>query len=1073
MKWSLLKDGYREIAKSYKRFLSILLMSLLGVGFFAGIRSTSDDMKATLDEYYKQSNVYDIEVMSTLGLTDDDVERIKQIDGVKEVYGGFSRDVLLKFNDTTYAAKALVYDERINVPQLSGKISDHGITPKNTNTLAWCLVDKGVIDKAHKQLGDSMELIETQSSDERVLRVNRFKIIGVVDSPLFISQDRGGNKLGSGKTDFFVYIPKHAVKNDYYTELFITVNGADSYLTDSDAYKKKVAEINDKINEIKEESEKQRYDSLVSEGQEKIDDAQKKLDDKTADAQKKIDDAKQEIKDADKKIKDAEDDIESAEIKLNDAKQEIKAQEKDAYKKINDAREKIKKGKDKILEAQDHLHSKDDEFKESQESIDNALAQLDEMEEQLRASGMDEATIKEQTMEQRAELATSQQKLNAGVIQINEGLKSLKTEWNNLIEKEKALDKKKIEADDKIADAKKKVKENSKKVEDGKNEIKEHKQELKDAKKKLKDKETEFVEKTNEAKEKLEDARQKLDDLKYPKWHIFDRTDNVGYNGLIRDTKSVERLGGLFPLILFVIAALISLNSMTRMVEEQRVQLGTLKALGYSKFSIARKYIRYASYASVIGGIAGMSIGFKLIPGIIWRMYELDYSLPNKFIVFFDFKNGSIGLLLSVFCVLTATVVALLAELKEVPAQLMRPKAPKVGKRVLLEKIDFIWKKLSFNQKVTVRNIFRYKKRFLMTIIGVMGCTALILSGFGLRDSVSNIVTGQYSDVFNFDMMVRLSENAGSISKNKVIKQIKNLPITKDMAAVNMSSVNVRGTGKFIDAQMIVAEDMEDLHKVIYIKDKYSHKEAVINKKDVYLTDKLAELVGAKVGSQVLLSDENDKTFTATVGGILENYLSHYVYIPKEVYEKELQGFKINTIMLNYNPDSRLSEEDMSAKIIDMDDVDAVILSSSARERMNVMIGSLNYVVAVLIIAAALLAFVVLFNLVNLNISERIRELATIKVLGFYDREVYDYLDRETVFLTIIGILLGMPGGYFLNALIVKTCEVDIIRFNRQLRPMSFVLSGVIALGFALCVNVITFFSLKKVNMVESLKSVE
>lgn len=1072
MKISLLKDGYREIKYSFKRFLSILLMSFLGVGFFAGIRAASYDMKATLDEYYKLAKVFDIEIISTLGLTYEDIESLKKLDGIEEISSGFSKDILLRLNGNSYAAKLMTYNSEMNLALLNKEVDEPGLIPEQSETISWCLVDRALVEKTGKSVGDSLELIETQVEEDRVLRTNRFKIIGIVDSPFYMSADRGSSSLGSGKTDFYIYVPPHSVKSDYFTQLYIRVEGAESTQTDSLSYLKKVEAVEEAVKGIKKEREAYRYNKLKGEGEEKINKAQRTFDTESNDAQLKIDKAKAELKDAELKIKDAEQEIKDGKKKLTKAKRELKKQTKEAYDELKKAGDELSTAKKKLETKLGDLALNKQELLDKKEILLESYATLERTVEELEAAGLSKDEIEAGVKENKEELSSSSLKIESGLEEIEEGEKKLLEKLQGVKDAEAELPVKKREIDQKISDARKEIKEHQGEIEEGENKLKESKQELKEAKVKLADKEEEFIEKTTDAKEKLDEAREKLNDLKYPKWHIFDRRDNYGYDGFIRDIKSVAKLGGLFPLILFLIAALISLNSMTRMVEEQRVELGTLKALGYNKFDIAMKYLRYAALASVIGGILGMSLGFRLIPKIIWGMYEINYSIPNQLILLFDWRNGSIGLLMSVFCVLAATLAALLKELMEVPSQLMRPKAPKLGKRVLLERIQFLWKRFSFSQKVTIRNIFRYKKRFLMTIIGVMGCTALIVSGFGLRDSVSYLVEGQYGDVFNFDMMVRLSDDASGRVRKKVKQEISDMESTEYLASVVMTAMKVTGNKeKTYDSQLIVTDSIEELRNVIRIKDKKTRKDENLQEGKIYITDKLAELTGVQVGDEITLSDENDKASTFTVGGVLENYLSHYVYMSKEMYESNFQEYKLNTLILKNK--EGVTESEVSAEILELDPVDAVILSSTVIDMMSVMMQSLNYVVAVLIIAAALLAFIVLFNLANLNISERKREIATIKVLGFYDKEVWEYLDRETIILTIIGILFGLPGGHYLNALIVKTCEVDFVRFNIDLSVLSYVFSSVIALAFSFFVNMITYFSLKKVNMIESLKSVE
>jgi len=874
MKTALLKDGCIEIKKNFKRFIALVLMSFLGVGFFAGIRAASFDMGLTLDKYYKDSRVFDINVVSTLGVTDKDLKNIKGIDGVNDAVLGYEKDKLIKLNRKSYAARLMTYDDNLNVPGLSRnkEILSVGEIPYDDEDNR-CLVDPRLILIFGFKVGD---LIEIEDSD---FKYSRFKIAAVVDSPLYMSKDRGNNKYAGGRTDFYIYIPKSAIKDDVdvYTNVYIRVKGADKLKVNSNEYNTLVDKVIKRLNGIKGESEKNRYETVRKEAEDKI--------------------------------------------------------------------------------------------AESQDEIDNR---------RIIANGITDSKLK------------------------------------------KVLE-----------------------------------EELK------------------KAEAYVEQAKRDLEEIKYPKWYIFDRKDNTAYDGFIRDISSVDKLGGIFPLILFLIAALISLNSMTRMVEEQRIQIGTLKALGYSSVLISLKYIAFAFIACVVGGFLGMSVGFVILPNTIWRMYELDYSLPNNLVLSFDYKNGGVGLLIMLSMIIFATVAAIYGELKEVPAVLMRPKAPKKAKRVLLERIDFIWRALNFSQKVTIRNIFRYKKRFLMTIIGIMGCTSLIVSGFGLRDSVSNILKGQYGKVFNFDMMVRLSENIDKLDEDRAISEIKKIKGIQDFAKANMSSISLQTKDRRYEAQLIVPDNIDELRGVINLRDRDRKKDMEIADDKVYLSDKLAELLDVKIGSEVTVINDEDNSVKAVVGGISENYLSHYVYVSKEFFSKNIKDYYTNTVILRNEKNDAVTENAITEKILTIDNIETVILSSAIMNRLSVMTSSLNYVVIILVVAAALLNFIVLYNLSTLNISERSREIATIKVLGFYDREVYGYLDRETVILTFIGIILGLFAGKYLNTLIVKTCEVDLIRFTTNLSIASYVISAVIALAFAFLLNIITYFSLKKVNMTESLKSVE
>lgn len=469
-----------------------------------------------------------------------------------------------------------------------------------------------------------------------------------------------------------------------------------------------------------------------------------------------------------------------------------------------------------------------------------------------------------------------------------------------------------------------------------------------------------------------------------------------------------------------------------------------------------------------------MSVGFMLLPKIIWMMYEMLYQI-SQIDISFNFKYGAIGLILISICIIGATIYTIARELKNTPANLMRPKAPKMGKRVLLERIPFIWKHLSFSRKVTIRNIFRYKKRFLMTIIGIFGCTSLIVAGFGLRDSIKSLMPNQYEKVFNYDFQISLkSELTEEQIKNYVEEDLKKEEKIQKVAKTYMTSTTIENGELEQDVQIIVPETLEELEGLINIKDVETKEKISLKENEICLTDKAAQLINVKKGDKIILKDSEDKKREVTISNIVENYVSHYIYMSKTTYENLYQEeYKTNVIFTQNKELSEEEENNLATDIMKQSEVSSISRINTAMKMMDDTMNSLNYVVIILIISAGLLAFVVLYNLSNVNISERIRELATIKVLGFYDKEVYTYVTRETILLTLIGILLGLVGGYFLNYFIIGTCETDMLRFVKVIHPMSYVYSILITIGFTIIVNIVTYFALKKIDMIESLKSIE
>ena len=1072
MKKALFKDSIKEIKKTHRRFISILLMAFLGVGFFAGIKASSPDMKKTIDNYYKAQNVYDIEVMSTLGLTDADMEALKNINGITDVYATYSKDATINLGDLEIVAKVHEIEPEINKVLLeSGKL------PEAINE---CVVEKRFATFTKIKIGDEITLEEKLDEDEEnSFKEKKLKVVGIVESPLYISAERGTSSLGDGKVDYYIYINKENINSDIYTEIYAKIDSKNESTTSSE-YEKYVEKVKDDIEHIKTEREQARYNSLVDDANKKVSDAENELNDKQKEADEEFAKADKKIADAEKEISDGEETLESnktkadkefssAEAKLNTAKQELAKNENEFKTKKEEANKQIENTKVELQTQKANLQK----VNENLESLNNSLKNVNL---KLSNGNLSEAEIltlnatKQELEKNITELEKNKKTLNIAIAKMQEGI----------LQAEKEI----TDAESQIKEAKNAITKNEKelkkqkantyaKIEDARKNLTDAKQKLEDSKKEYNDKKADYEIQITDAKKKIEDAKQKILEIKDAKWYILDRESNSGYNSFVQDTKSIANIGKVFPIVFFVIAALISLTSMTRMVEEERVQIGTLKALGYNKLQIASKYIIYSGLASIIGGSIGMVVGCYVLPPIIWMMYSMMYSVPN-FVVEINFEYGLIGLILISICNVGATMYAVWKELINTPAVLMRPKAPKKGKRVLLERIPFIWKRLNFNRKVTVRNIFRYKKRFLMTIIGICGCTALILTGFGIKDSITRLLTDQYGRVFNYDMQINLKDDLSTEEYTELYEYLNNKDGIEETVPAYFSSITVMNNQNEEDVQLIIPEDSKKIEDVINFFDKKTGEKVELSNSEILITDKLAQLIDAKQGDIIIIKNSDGLERKAKIGNIVENYVSHYIYMSKELYtDLYNENYKTNIILTRNAEMEEEQKSELAKDIISKESVTSITQASSMTKYIEDMMGSLNYVVIILIISSGLLAFVVLYNLANVNISERIRELATIKVLGFYDKEVYNYIARETVLLTIIGIGLGLIGGYFLNSFILTTCEIKMLRFNSTIEPLSYVYPVIITIAFTWIVNIFTYFSLKKINMIESLKSVE
>lgn len=1015
MKRALLKDSIKEIKNTYKRFLSILVMAFLGVGFFAGMRAASPDMVDTIDQYYKESQVYDIKILSTLGLTNDDIDALSEIDEIENTVGTYETESKIEIDNKEIITKIMSV-EKLNKPILL-----QGNLPKAQNE---CVVEDSFLTANHKSIGDTIEVeAEKTKNDEgeevEYLNKNILKIVGTVKSPLYISRDRGTSSLGSGKIDYYIYVPKENIKaNEIYTNIYIKLKNSENYTTSSEKYEEYIAEVKEKIEAIKEEREKARHDKLVDIATRKVKEAEEKLNENKQNAQQQIEEAKQEIENGKNKI-------EKAEVKLNSSKKEADTKFKSAYNQIQMAKKSIFQNETQLNQKEQEagqqiteLEIKKQELQTQFDTIENNLTQLETQYNQIK----DNPNISEeqkQMLENKIQmLKQSKQTIKEGIEQINNGITTGKQEIENA-KTQLQNAKNELTKKEKQYEATKTATYSS--LENAKIEIEKSKTELEKGEKELEEKQEEFKDKIADAESKLIDSREKIANIENPTWYVLDRYSNTGYNSFIQDTESIENISKVFPIVFFMVALLISLTSMTRMVEEQRTQIGTLKALGYNKLQIASKYVIYAGLACVIGGVLGMSVGFVLLPQIIWTMYQMMYQMTDNIHISFNIIIGGMGLLLICVCIIGATIYAVLKELVQTPSTLMRPKAPKMGKRVLLEKIPFIWKRLSFSQKVTVRNIFRYKKRFLMTIIGILGCTALIVVGFGVRDSIRCIMPNQFEKVFNYDMQIGLKNGLEDEQKQKYIISLQEKTELEKVVETYMTSNIAKNQENEEDVQIIVPKEPKDLDEVINLTDVKTGEKVQLEENAICLTDKVAELLNVKQGDTITLKDSKDKERQVKISNIVENYVYHYVYMSRITYEN-LYGENYNTNML-FTKNNNLSEEqetNLATEIMNQSEVASISRNSSIMNLLDDTMKSLNYVVIILIVSAGLLAFVVLYNLSNVNISERIRELATIKVLGFYDKEVYSYVTRETVILTAIGIVLGLIGGYFLNYFIIR-----------------------------------------------------
>lgn len=867
MKNALAKDTIREIKKSFGRFLSIFAIVAIGVAFFADVKAAAPDMKYTADKYYDDYNLFDLRILTTMGLTKDDVDAIEKIDGVKGIYKAHSMDALTRVNNREVVLKihGLPIDNLsdnnenyINRPKII-----EGRLPKESGE---CLIEKGKLDDLGLNVGSKITLESGKETDILdSLKTKEFTIVGTAQTPYYLSFEKGASDIGSGSINNFIMIPEEDFNMDYYTEVFVTIDGAKELNSYNDEY----FEVTDKVK-----------NSITSLGDER--------------APLRIDEIRQEA--------------------LNE----------------------LQKGKD--------------ELKRSKEL---GLEQLEE------------------------------------------------------------------------------------------------------------------------AKEKLDNAENQINEIKEPEWIILDRNSHYSYVDYGNAADRIEAIAKVFPLFFFLVSALVCLTTMTRMVDEQRSTIGALKALGYSKGAIASKYIAYAATASLGGAILGLSIGMVLFPIVIFDAWGIMYTLPPVELRFDPYL--AIGSILIVVLITTlAAVFACYKELVETPSLLMRPRAPKEGKRIFLERITFLWKRLSFTEKVTARNIFRYKKRFFMTVIGIAGCTALLLAGFGIKDSIKTIAYKQFGEILKYDSFIDLDTSKDLKDREDILLKYSSDSRVEDIMKVSKYNGNVFSEKEDKRVSLIVPSDISKFKDFTSFRDRKSGDEISLKDDGALINEKLSKELKVKVGDTISLDNGDGEKKSVNISGIIEMYVDNYVYMSDSLY-KETFGVRpeLNSLVMKVNDKSDDTEEVLGADLMNEDAVKSVSFYSGVVENFENTISSLNYVIVVLVISAGALAFVVLYNLTNVNISERLRELATIKVLGFYDKEVSSYVYRENIILTLIGSFVGLALGTLLHRFIMVTVEFQGVMFGRNINILSYLYAIAITMIFAILVNLVMYYKLKNIQMVESLKSVE
>lgn len=1051
-KTAIAKDIFREIWKTKSRFLSIFAIIAIGTGFFAGLKATCPDMKYTAQQYYTEYRLMDIRLLSTYGINEEDIAAVRGgVDNVEQIQPGYSVDALVNTGESAETvvkvlslSDAQQAQEGINLPRLV-----EGRFPEAANE---CVVENNLSSPENFKIGNTIAL-ESGKKDPLTdtLEYTEYQIVGVVESPMYVNFQRGSSDIGTGKVNSYLMVPEQNFKLDVYTELYVTFSDTQGLNPFEEEYGQLIAQKCEQLEKVAASREAARYQEVLGEANSKLDEAKKELEDGRKTQQEELKKARAQLEDGRRQLEDGRAQYEKS---LAEFDQKIS----DAQQQLEDTDALLKEQSGKLEETQALYLQLDELFRQPPAQLTPEVIALVQqssaLDENLPQLFMGYLTTRDPSLQ-----AMLQQAMQAVSAALDSSRQQLSSAYTQLETGRSELEAQRADGQAQLEKAKAELDRSEQELADGEAEYLEQK--------------AESERKLSNAEQEIRDAEQEIAEIKQPVWYIFDRGDNLGYTDFGNDAEKVDNISSVFPVFFILVAALVCLTTMTRMVEEHRTQVGTLKALGYSKPAIMSKYLVYAVLASLFGSAVGLSVGMYLFPTVIFNAYSIMYIFPPLSVPLrWDYAFWCT--LAAVLCTSFSAFFATYKELFACPAELMRPKAPKAGKRILLEKITPVWSHLNFIKKVTMRNLFRYKKRMLMTVIGIAGCTALMLTGFGLKHSISAIVERQYGNVFVYDAMIMQNEEAGQEDKDALEQQLQSNSEITESLNVRQEQLTYVGAERNADVYLFVPEKTERLSDFIRLQDRTSRQPVAFPEEGAVITEKLSRLFGISAGEQITLRNSDNREVSVTVAGITENYTFNYVYLSPACYEDVFgESYRSNTILFNMEDSGEETENRISSELVSNGSVLSVTFSEASTKTFRDMISSLNYIVLVLIISAGALALVVLYNLTNINVNERIRELATIKVLGFYDKEVSSYIYRENNISAFIGILFGLIGGIFLHHFVVQTAEIDFLMFAPEVDWFSFVASALLTAVFTLIVNCILHFRLKKIDMVESLKSIE
>lgn len=1006
------KNLRKSIWKTKARFISIFSIVFLGAAFFAGLRNTPGTMMKTVDAYLDNNQFADLTYIASLGFSEDDISAIADIEGIASISYGYQFDAQIMIDNSlsgvTVHTNESFSDDMINHPTLL-----EGKFPSQDNE---CVIDY-LLENSGLHMGDSIVISNNQGNKE-------FKIVGIIKDPRYIAKtERGTNTLGDGtnegyieilnKDNAFLAMPEalYDLRDEdvLYNQIVVRVEGAQDENIFSDEYDAHVEAVNTKIKSVLSLRISSLYENLTADAKAKLDDAQKQYDDGYNEYIKGKETFDQKILEA--------------KIQLTNAKMTL-AENEAQYLKAQDT------ANDQIKEMIVTLESTSDQLK----------ADLEKLKEQLGNNQNDSENVPDELQDILDQMKSIKELLEGasssvdGLSQLNEAGIEIQKAKLQIQQQENKLTLEELKTNQKLEEAQKEL---------------------------------------DQAAKQLNEAKEKINEIPKGKLYTLTRHENAGVVSYDANVDSIASIADVFPLMFFLVSALVSLTTMTRMVEEQRSQNGTLRALGYSKLDVIKQYVVYVILATLFACVLGIVIGTQLFPRIIVYLYHLMmFQIGAPTLIYSGKLIAMQTIFISVFVTLFVTMAVCLSELNSMPAILMRPKAPKLGKRILLERITFIWKRLSFNQKVTMRNIFRYKKRFFMSIIGIAGCTALIITGFGIKYSVTEMTNRQYVDILVYDVIARLEEPIKTTTAQDYQENLLNRDEVNNVEYVYSQSIEILKNKEDLYGSIVVYQSMDNISNFIHFKDVKTHKQLTLDDEGIILSAKTAELLNVNVDDSIDIELDGEK-YNVKVSGIMENYFMNYVFMSQSLYETITnQQLEVNNAFINMKKLDQSYRQSLEDYMSDHN-YGNLTFSDSMGAEFREQLKSLDIIIVILIVCAGALCFIVLYNLTNINIQERKSEIATIKVLGFRKKEVYDYIFRENELLSMIGSILGIFIGFVLHRFIIRTVELDVTMFVRQLNIWSYVVAVLMTLVFTKVINYTMRKVLNKVDMVESLKSIE